>query len=90
MKRSLSRCEAHLRSTLQRKRLATKLSLFLQPPWLSSLLAEISACIATLGGKVVPRLNWSCPTDAAWISATQSIACTSAEEVNLASCSHAS
>ena len=47
----------------------------------SSLLTEIDACIALLGGKVVPRLNWSCPTDAAWISATQSIACTSADEV---------
>lgn len=52
-----------------------------QTPDFISLLAEIDACIAALGGKVVPRLNWSCPTDAAWISATQSIACTSADEV---------
>ena len=56
-------------------------SCLVQTPRFAALLADIAACIALLGGQVVPRLNWSCPTDAAWISATQSIACSSAEEV---------
>jgi hypothetical protein len=35
----------------------------------------IKATIAELGGSVVPKLNWSAPKDATWISATNSMEC---------------
>lgn len=36
---------------------------------------RIKATIAELGGSVVPKLNWSAPKDATWISATNSMEC---------------
>ncbi|KAL1935907.1 hypothetical protein VTP01DRAFT_41 [Rhizomucor pusillus] len=39
--------------------------------------------IRQLGGAVIPKLNWSSPKDAAWISATQSLKCTSPFDVFL-------
>lgn len=36
---------------------------------------RIKVTIAELGGSVVPKLNWSAPTDATWISATNSMEC---------------
>lgn len=41
----------------------------------------VEAAISELGGRVVPKLNWSCPTDALWVSATNSLACRNADEV---------
>ncbi|KAG2170679.1 hypothetical protein JADG_010418 [Aureobasidium aubasidani] len=35
----------------------------------------IKNTIAELGGKVVPKLNWSAPKDATWIAATNSMEC---------------
>ncbi|GBF91414.1 cell cycle control Cdc123 [Raphidocelis subcapitata] len=45
--------------------------------------AQIEAAIARLGGAVAPKLNWSSPTDALWVSATTSLRCTSADQVVL-------
>lgn len=36
---------------------------------------RVRATIAELGGSVVPKLNWSAPKDATWISATNSMEC---------------
>lgn len=43
----------------------------------------IKTAIAELGGKVAPKLNWSAPKDATWINPTNSMACTTANEVYL-------
>jgi hypothetical protein len=43
----------------------------------------IEAVIAELGGKVVPKLNWSAPKDATWMSATNSMECQTANEIYL-------
>ena len=44
---------------------------------------QISTTIVELGGKVVPKLNWSAPKDATWISATNDMECQSANDVYL-------
>jgi D123 len=44
---------------------------------------KITAIINELGGKVVPKLNWSAPKDATWISATNDMECRSANDVYL-------
>ncbi len=44
---------------------------------------RIKETIAELGGRVAPKLNWSAPKDAAWISATNSMECRSANDVYL-------
>lgn len=44
---------------------------------------RIRETIRELGGKVTPKLNWSAPKDATWISATNDMECTSANEVYL-------
>ena len=36
---------------------------------------QIKDTIAELGGSVAPKLNWSAPKDATWISATNSMEC---------------
>ena len=43
----------------------------------------IRSGIERLGGKVVPKLNWSCPYDATWMMANNSVCCTTADEVML-------
>jgi hypothetical protein len=43
----------------------------------------IEQTIEDLGGKVVPKLNWSAPKDATWINATNAMECTSANDVYL-------
>jgi hypothetical protein len=43
----------------------------------------IGATIAGLGGKVVPKLNWSAPKDATWINASGTMECQTAEDVYL-------
>lgn len=45
--------------------------------------AQIKATITELGGAVMPKLNWSAPKDACWISATNSMECRSANDVYL-------
>ena len=52
-----------------------------QQPCFPGLLEQIDSAIAALGGTVVPKLNWSCPSDAAWINPTCSTACSNAQEV---------
>jgi hypothetical protein len=43
----------------------------------------IKSTIAELDGKVVPKLNWSAPKDATWISATNSMECREPSEIYL-------
>ncbi|KZF21354.1 D123-domain-containing protein [Xylona heveae TC161] len=45
--------------------------------------ARINEVIDELGGRVVPKLNWSSPKDATWIAATNSMECQSANEIYL-------
>lgn len=51
-------------------------------PGLPDLKHAISAAILELGGAVVPKLNWSCPVDATWASASGT-RCSNADEVLL-------
>lgn len=44
---------------------------------------EIRQSIKDLGGSVVPKLNWSAPKDAVWISLTNSLKCTTPSEIYL-------
>ena len=44
---------------------------------------NIKSTISALGGSVMPKLNWSAPKDATWISATNSMACTTPNDVYL-------
>ncbi|KAK4190352.1 putative cell division cycle protein [Podospora australis] len=45
---------------------------------------EITAAITELGGEVAPKLNWSSPKDAAWISPhINTMKCTSANDIYL-------
>ncbi|KAF2097073.1 cell cycle control protein Cdc123, partial [Rhizodiscina lignyota] len=43
----------------------------------------IKATISELGGKVVPKLNWSAPKDATWISATNTMECQMPNDIYL-------
>ncbi|KAF1926881.1 cell division cycle protein [Didymella exigua CBS 183.55] len=43
----------------------------------------IERTIEELGGKVAPKLNWSAPKDATWIAATNSIECTTPNDIYL-------
>jgi hypothetical protein len=44
---------------------------------------KIKDTIIELGGKVVPKLNWSAPKDATWIAATNSMECWKPSDVYL-------
>lgn len=44
---------------------------------------KIRETIAELGGKVVPKLNWSAPKDATWISTTNDMECRTPNEIYL-------
>ena len=44
---------------------------------------KIKSTISELGGSVMPKLNWSAPKDATWISATNSMACTTPNDIYL-------
>ena len=44
---------------------------------------DIQGVIDELGGKVAPKLNWSAPKDATWINATNSMQCTSPNDIYL-------
>ncbi|GBG90497.1 hypothetical protein CBR_g50844 [Chara braunii] len=52
-------------------------------PTFPELELAVRDAIDRLGGAVVPKLNWSCPKDAAWISPTGSVKCTNPAEVFL-------
>ena len=43
----------------------------------------IERTIEELGGKVAPKLNWSAPKDATWIAATNSMECSSPNDIYL-------
>lgn len=45
--------------------------------------AQVSRAINSLGGAVMPKLNWSAPMDALWISTTNSLKCVSASDIYL-------
>ncbi|RPA93031.1 D123-domain-containing protein [Choiromyces venosus 120613-1] len=45
--------------------------------------AQVKQAIASLGGSVTPKLNWSSPTDALFMSATHSLECRSPAEIYL-------
>ncbi|EFN57174.1 hypothetical protein CHLNCDRAFT_21599, partial [Chlorella variabilis] len=53
------------------------------PPELATLRQQLQAAIESLGGRVVPKLSWSCPKDAVWMSPSASLCCANAEEVLL-------
>ena len=44
---------------------------------------QIEATITELGGKVLPKLNWSAPKDATWISPTNDMECRAANDIYL-------
>ncbi|KAJ2162451.1 hypothetical protein GGF46_000692 [Coemansia sp. RSA 552] len=44
-------------------------------PGLADASAEISKRIEKLGGSVLPRMGWSAPTDAVWITTTNTLKC---------------
>lgn len=44
---------------------------------------SVTSTIKELGGKVNPKLNWSAPKDATWMSATNDMDCRSANDVYL-------
>eukprot|EP00043_Microstomoeca_roanoka_P015509 m.155354 g.155354 ORF g.155354 m.155354 type:complete len:502 (-) comp16276_c2_seq1:955-2460(-) len=52
-------------------------------PHFPGLLEEIDKAINSLGGAVLPKLNWSSPKDAAWIVPNQTMRVTTAEDVVL-------
>lgn len=55
----------------------------LPPPSFPELELQIKASIESLGGAVFPKLNWSAPKDAAWISSMGNLRCTSFSEIVL-------
>ncbi|MCJ1228908.1 hypothetical protein MMC12_005572 [Toensbergia leucococca] len=44
---------------------------------------KIKSTITELGGSVMPKLNWSAPKDATWISATNSMECRTPNDIYL-------
>lgn len=52
-------------------------------PDFSELTRSIEDAITELGGEVFPKLNWSAPRDAAWISYNGTLKCTTASDVYL-------
>ncbi|XP_051141407.1 uncharacterized protein LOC127258566 isoform X3 [Andrographis paniculata] len=53
------------------------------PPSFPELETAVKASIESLGGAVFPKLNWSAPKDAAWISSTGNLKCTNLAEIAL-------
>ena len=52
------------------------------PAGLAEFSLAIDAAIARLGGKALPKLDWSAPLDAAWLRPGGSLECSSADAVN--------
>ena len=46
-------------------------------------IAWIRGAVSRLGGRVAPKLNWSCPYDAAWVSQSGSVCCSTPDDVLL-------
>ena len=44
---------------------------------------QVKNTIASLGGSVYPKLNWSAPKDATWMSATNTMECRTANDIYL-------
>ncbi|CAN6617611.1 translation initiation factor eIF2 assembly protein [Trichomonascus vanleenenianus] len=42
---------------------------------------EVKKAVQDLGGKVTPKLNWSSPRDATWISTTNDLKCVNASDI---------
>ncbi|KAI3940074.1 hypothetical protein MKW92_011011 [Papaver armeniacum] len=53
------------------------------PPCFPELELAVKQSIETLNGAVFPKLNWSAPKDAAWISTTGNLKCTCFTEIAL-------
>ncbi|PKI59017.1 hypothetical protein CRG98_020585 [Punica granatum] len=53
------------------------------PPSFPDLELKVRESIESLGGAVFPKLNWSSPKDAAWISPSGTLRCTSFSEIAL-------
>jgi hypothetical protein len=51
------------------------------PEELSSMYRSLEEMIEELGGRVVPKMQWSCPKDAAWILPNNTIQCSTPDEV---------
>ena len=51
------------------------------PVGLAEFSRSIDAAIARLGGKALPKLDWSAPLDAAWLRPGGSLECSNADEV---------
>lgn len=54
----------------------------LQRPDFPELRAAIEAGIKELGGCVAPKFSWSSPHDATWVTASHSLACSTADEAS--------
>lgn len=54
-----------------------------QAPSFPDLESVVEQSIAALGGAVFPKLNWSSPKDAMWISAEGTLRCTSFADISL-------
>ncbi|KAI9183412.1 hypothetical protein H9P43_004329 [Blastocladiella emersonii ATCC 22665] len=52
-------------------------------PEFPALESAVATAIASLGGAVFPKLNWSSPRDAAWIALDGSLKCTSLRDITL-------
>ncbi|KAJ1863261.1 hypothetical protein LPJ73_000569 [Coemansia sp. RSA 2703] len=48
---------------------------------IDSIAAEIRQAISSLGGRVFPRMGWSAPTDASWMSSDKTLQCRNLTEV---------
>lgn len=55
----------------------------LPPACLADVQARVDEAIRELGGRVHPKLTWSCPMDAVFLSPTNTLACDNADEVFL-------
>ncbi|CAH8385820.1 unnamed protein product [Eruca vesicaria subsp. sativa] len=53
------------------------------PPSFPELELKIKESIEALGGSVFPKLNWSAPKDAAWISPQQNLSCSCLSDIAL-------
>jgi hypothetical protein len=57
-----------------------------------ALAQELEDAVRQLGGIVVPKLNWSCPSDATWLSPFSNMQCAHGDQVGAAAsicCLHA-
>jgi hypothetical protein len=54
-----------------------------EPPCFPQLCSQINECISDLGGYVFPKLNWSSPKDATWISLDSTLKCENMNDIFL-------